>query len=305
MRVSDALLAALVMALWGFNLVAAKLGMRELPPILLIALRFTVVALVLVWFVRPPWERMGRILGLSVTLGGLHFSLMFTGLARVDASAAAIAIQLQVPFAALLAVWAFGDRLGWRRAAGMLVAFLGIGLIAGTPRVSQSLEGLGLVLAAGFVWAVAAIQIKRLGPINGFALNGWVALFAAPQLFLASLLVERPQWETLARATWMGWGAVLYMAVLVTIVGYGVWYRLLARYDVNQAMPFTLLVPVFGVLSGVLVLGEPLTRQMLIGGLLTLTGVALIVLRRSAASPRSALGARGLQRPAARRQIVD
>ncbi len=286
------------MALWGFNLVAAKLGMRELPPIFLIALRFALVALMLVWFVRPPWERMGRILALSVTLGGLHFSLMFTGLARVDASTAAIAIQLQVPFAALLAAWVFGDRLGWRRLSGMLVAFLGVALIAGTPRVSQSLDGLGLVLAAGFVWAVAAIQIKRLGPINGFALNGWVALFAAPQLFLASLLVEGPHWEALARATWMGWGAILYMAVLVTIVGYGLWYRLLARYDVNQAMPFTLLVPVFGVLSGVLVLGEPLTWQMLIGGVLTLTGVALIVLRRPALLPRPAAGVTKPQHPA-------
>jgi len=279
-KAQDALLAVLVMAIWGFNFVAAKIGLTELPPIFLIGLRFTLVAAVLLWLVRPPWERMGRVLGLSVTLGGLHFSLMFTGLQSVSASAAALAIQLQVPFAALLAALLFHEPFGWRRVLGMGVAFAGVALIAGTPEVSGSLGSLGLVVAAGLVWAVASIQIKEMGPVNGFALNAWVALFAAPQLLLVSLVLEDGQWAALAAASWRGWGAVAYMALVVTIVGYGFWYRLLGRYGINQAMPFTLLVPVFGVFSGVVVLGEPFGWQTLAGAVLTITGVSLILLGR-------------------------
>lgn len=280
MKVRDALFAVLTMLLWGVNFVAIKLGLTEFPPLFLLALRFLLVALVLVWFISPPWEKMGRILALSVTLGGVHFSFMFTGLQYVDASTAAIAIQLQVPFAAALAVLVFKDFLGWRRLTGMTLAFAGIVLIAGEPRVSQNLYGLALVVTAALVWAVANIQIKEMGEVNGFALNAWVSLFAAFQLFLASFLFENGQWQALTQAGWLGWGAILYMVVLVTIIGYGLWYHLMNKYEVNQTMPFTLLVPVFGVLSGVLFLGESLTWQMIAGGALTVVGVGVIVVRR-------------------------
>ena len=280
MTLTDALIAGLIMLLWGVNFVAIKFGLTELPPLLMLALRFAVVALVLIWFVRPPWEKMGRILALSVTLGGLHFSLMFTGLQYVDASTAAIAIQLQVPFAAVLSLLVFKDFLGWRRLLGMTIAFAGVVLIAGEPRGSQSLYGLGLVVTAALVWAVVNIQIKEIGQVNGFALNAWIALLATPQLLIASFLFEDNQWQALEQASWISWGAILYMAVLVTIVGYGLWYHLMSRYEVNQTMPFTLLVPVFGVLSGVLFLNEPFTWQMAVGGAMTVAGVGIIVLRR-------------------------
>jgi len=280
MTLTDALIAGLIMLLWGVNFVAIKFGLTELPPLLMLALRFAVVALVLIWFVRPPWEKMGRILSLSVTLGGLHFSLMFTGLQYVDASTAAIAIQLQVPFAAVLSLLVFKDFLGWRRLLGMAIAFAGVVLITGEPRVSQSLYGLGLVITAALVWAVVNIQIKEIGQVNGFALNAWIALLATPQLLIASFLFEDNQWQALEQASWISWGAILYMAVLVTIVGYGLWYHLMSRYEVNQTMPFTLLVPVFGVLSGVLFLNEPFTWQMAVGGAMTVAGVGIIVLRR-------------------------
>lgn len=274
------LLAVFVMMIWGFNFVVAKTGLTEFPPLFLMALRFGLVGLTLIWFVKPPGRQLGRILMLSVTLGSLHFSLMFTGLTRVDASVASIAIQLQVPFAAMLAAFVFKDRLGWRRAVGMALAFAGIVVIAGQPRVSADIGYLLLVIAASFVWAVANIQVKALGEINGWTLNAWISMFAAPQLLLISLLVEHGQWAALETATWRGWGSVGYMGIVVTMVGYGIWYRLIAGYPTNQTMPFTLLVPVFGVLSGMAVLGEPFTWQMVVGGLATVSGVGIIVRRR-------------------------
>jgi O-acetylserine/cysteine efflux transporter len=269
-----------IMAIWGVNFAVAKIGLEQLPPILMMALRFGLVALALGPFVTPPRGRFRPILLISVSLGLLHFSLMFTGLAGIDAATAAIAIQLQVPFAALLAAIFFKDRFGWRRALGMAIAFDGVALIAGEPRLAGSYLALTLVVLAACIWSVANIQIKLLGEIDGMVLNAWVAIFATPQLVAASLLLEDGQWAALTTADWRAWASVLYQSVLVFGLGYGVWYRLLRRYRVNQTMPFLLLVPVFGVASGVTFLGERLTAAFALGGLLTVAGVGIIVLRR-------------------------
>lgn len=284
MRTLDLAWILVVMIVWGFNFVVAKWGLAELPPIFLMALRFGMVAALLLPFVRMPRKNLGAILALSTTLGCLHFSLMFTGLAGVDASVASIAIQLQVPFAAILAAIVFKDRLGWRRMAGMGLAFAGIVVMAGEPRVASAPLPLALVLAASLLWAIANIQMKQLASIDGFALNAYMSLFAAPQLIIVSAVLETGQIEALRNASLWGYASLAYMAVMVTILSYAIWYRLLRRYSVNQTMPFTLLVPIFGVLSGVLVLDEPLTWRVLVGGIATIAGVGIIVLRR----PRTA-----------------
>jgi O-acetylserine/cysteine efflux transporter len=280
MKPADFALVLFVMIIWGLNFVVAKWGLAQFPPIFMMGLRFAVVALLLVPFVKVPRSRLAGILLLSFTLGCVHFSLMFTGMRDLDAAAVAIAIQIQVPFAALIAAVFLNDRLGWRRTLGMVLAFSGVVVMAGEPRLSGNLVPLFLVLGASFMWAVANVQIKQLGAVDGFALNAYLGLFAAPQLFITSALLEDGQLEALAGADWVGWSAVLYMAVLVTIVSYALWYRVLRRYTVNQAMPFTLLVPIVGVLSAALLLDEPLTWRVLLGGAATIAGVAVIVLRR-------------------------
>jgi O-acetylserine/cysteine efflux transporter len=105
-----------------------------------------------------------------------------------------------------------------------------------------------------------------------------MGLFAVPQLALASMLVEHDQLQAVTGADWLGWGALAYQAVVVVIICYGIWFRLLSRYTVNQVMPYTLLVPVFGVLSGVVLLDEPVTWSLIFGGAATIAGVATIVL---------------------------
>ncbi|HYG88861.1 MAG TPA: EamA family transporter [Azospirillum sp.] len=271
--------AMAVVALWGVNFGVAKIALLEFPPLFLMGMRFIIVAGLLLPFVTMPRGRMRGILVLSVILGTIHFPMMFNGIKGIDAATASVVAQLQVPFASLLAAVVFKDRLGWRRAMGMLVAFAGVLLIAGEPRLGDSLWALGLVVAASFAFAAANVQIKRLGSIDGFALNAWMGLFAAPQLLVLSALFEHGQWEAVRTASWAGWGSLLYIAVLATIVAYGLWYRLMRRYDVNQAVPFMLLIPLFGVLSGVVLLGEPVTWTLVVGGLLTVGGVGVIVLR--------------------------
>jgi O-acetylserine/cysteine efflux transporter len=280
MKPIDAGIILLVMLIWGLNFVMGKWALAQVPPIFLMALRFALVAALLLPFVTLPRDRLRGILALSITLGCVHFSLMFTGLRDVDAAVASIAIQTQVPFAALLAAMFLGDRLGWRRLLGMALAFAGIAVMAGEPRFSSNLLPIGLIVAGALMWAIANIQIKQLGAVDGFALSAYMSLFAVPQLLAASYLLESGQVDALARATWQAWASLAYMAVMVTIISYAMWYRLLRRYPVNQAMPFTLLVPIFGVLSGVVLLDEPLGWRIVIGGLATVAGVGIIVIRR-------------------------
>ena len=280
MRLADFLVGLMITVFWGMNFAVSKLGLAQFPPLLMIALRFAVVAVLLVPFLPMPRDRMREIALYAVTLGLLHFSLMFNGLARVDAAVAAITIQIQVPFAALLSAILLKDPPGWRRLLGMALAIGGVAILAGEPRSSSALWAIGLIVAAALVWAVSNIQMKQLADVDGFALNGWMALMATPLLLLASLILESGQWQAMADADWRGWGSVVYQALIVVILGYGLWYRLLRRYSVNQVMPFTLLVPLFGVLSGVVFLGEAVTWALAIGGLTTVAGVAIIVFRR-------------------------
>jgi O-acetylserine/cysteine efflux transporter len=273
-------LFVLVTFIWGMNFAAAKIGLQQLPPILMIALRWGLVGLVLLPFGLPARGQWGQIVMISVTLGLLHFSLMFWGLRILDAATAAIAIQLQVPFAAILAAVFFDDRLGWRRALGLTIAFAGVAIIAGEPRLNGQYLALATVITAACIWSVANIQIKKLGEINGFVLNGWIGILATPQLLIASWLLEQDQWQSLVTADWRAYASILYQTFLVVVFGYGLWFRLLRMYEVNQVMPFVLLVPVFGVLSGVLMLGEVLTLTFMIGGALTIVGVAIIIVRR-------------------------
>jgi O-acetylserine/cysteine efflux transporter len=202
----------------------------------------------------------------------------------IDAATAAIAIQLQVPFASILAAFVFGDKPGWRRLLGMAIAFVGVAIIAGEPRLGGAYGSLALVIGASMCWSVANIQIKRLQGVGGMTFNAWMAVFATPQLLLGSYVLEQGQWQALQEADWRILLTIVYQAIAVVVIGYSVWMWLLRQYDINQAMPLTLLVPPIGVLSGVLFLGEKLTLALLVGGALTIVGVAIILIRR----PRTA-----------------
>ena len=122
-------------------------------------------------------------------------------------------VQLEAPFGALVAWIAFRDRLGWRRAFGMLVAFLGVALIAGEPRYEDNLGSILLVVSGALAFAVGQAMIKKLGVVGGFTLVAWVAVFAVPQLFVSSWIFEDGQWEAIANAPPVVWGAVIYLGV--------------------------------------------------------------------------------------------
>lgn len=287
MQARSMLLATLVAALWGGNFIAAKLATREFSPLLLLALRFLITGLLMLPLAgRLPRRSLVPVLMVSVTLGVLHFGLMFAGVQRIDVGISSIAAQLGVPFSTLLAVLLFRDRLGWRRLLGVTIAFAGVVVLAGVPGAVDDLPGLGLVVAGAFAWAVANAVIKHYGPFDTHVLTAWMALLATPQLLGLSLLLEDGQWQSVIDATWVGWGALAYTVVGSTIVAYSLWYWLINTNPVSHVVPFTLLAPVFAVAAAVLLLGEQITLPLLIGGAMTIAGVGLCELRWRRVRPR-------------------
>jgi O-acetylserine/cysteine efflux transporter len=284
MRIHDILLALMAMLLWGLNFAVAKMAMAEFPPILLAALRFTLVALVLLPFFPRP-KQIRPIVELAATLGLLHFPMVFSGLALLDASTSAIVLQLQVPFGVIMAAVLLGEKLSWRHGLGMLIAFAGVALIAGAPRLEANRVGLIFLLTAAVAWGFSTVQLKKLGPIDPFTLNGWLGLFVAAELLLISLVVEGSPVPHIVAAGWRGWTGILYTSLISTIVAFGLWAKLVARYTVGQTMPFMLTVPVFAIIGGIVLNGDRMTPDIVAGGMLTIAGVGLIVLRR----PRSRL----------------
>jgi O-acetylserine/cysteine efflux transporter len=283
MRPIDAALTVGIMMIWGLNFVVAKLALAEMPAIFTMSLRFALVAILLLPFVKMPSRQdMKAIALLGFTLGGLHFSSMFTGMKNLDAGLAAISTQSQVPFAALLSAVILKDYPGWRRWTGMGLAFFGIWLATGGAVSGAAPFYVGLVLFASFMWAVANFQFKSLTHIDGFTLNAYTALWSVPFQIAFSAMLETGQIEAFVNASWRAYAGVVFMSVMITICTYWMWYRMLRRYSVNVTMPYTLLVPVFGVMAGVIFNGDDLGWRMIAGTAATIAGVAIIVLRRPA-----------------------
>lgn len=275
--------AMTVAVIWAFNFIAGAVGVETLPPLLFLTFRFSLVAVLLLPWLQFPAGRFRLVLLLSVLLGGLHFGCVFTGLQGTGAGPTAVAVQLSMPFSAILAFLYFGERLGPWQLIGMVVAFAGVYLLAGEPRAVPSLPHLGLVVFGALAWAFANIVIKQIGPISPFQLNAWLALLAAPQLLLASLVLEQGQLSALTDAGWQVFAAIVYTAVGASITAYGLWYYLIEKYEVNWIVPYTLLAPVLAVLLAAVFLGEPLTMGVVAGCLVTTFGVAMIQFLRPAA----------------------
>jgi O-acetylserine/cysteine efflux transporter len=280
MKPVDVLVAIAVAVIWGMGFVVAKAAMSHFSPILLMALRFSLTAACMIYFFRPPPGVFKQLFWISLISAALQYSLTFNGVRGIDASTAALLVQLEVPFGLIMAWLVFGDRISPKQVLGILIAFGGAVLIVGEPRLAGDLIYAFLVIGGAFTWSVGQIMIKKLGNVGGFNLLSGVALFAAPQLFVASLLFEQNQLEQISTASPAAWSAVVYLGLVMTALGYGLWYRLLGHYSINQVMPFLLLLPVTSVCGGIFFLGESLTTKIALGGCLAIGGVAMITIQR-------------------------
>ncbi|WP_397451644.1 DMT family transporter [Pseudomonas sp. NA-150] len=280
MPIRDSLIAILVAFLWGAQVTAVKIGGQELPSILMVAIRFALMAVVLVPFCGiPKRSELPQVFWIASLTGALHFGLLYCGISRVDASTSAVAYQLATPFTLLLAFAVLGERIALHVIGGIVLALLGVLTVLGGVGKGGALPGVLLVIAAAFVFAVGTILTKRWGPFNPVAISAWTALIATPELLIVSAVVEGHAWGSVMTASATAWAAVLYTAVSGGLIGFGLWYWLLGRHPVQRLAPFLLLVPVFAVALSQIFLKEGVSLSLVIGGMAVLIGVGLCQVR--------------------------
>ena len=274
MTTRQILLALIVPITWGLGYALTKIGMNQFSPLLLMSLRFGIAGLILVWFTKPPWGHMRDLFMVAFIGSTIQYGFTYYGLKGIDVSTASILVQLEGPILALLSTLILKERLGWPRALGMGLAFAGVVVIAGEPRLSESLDSVALVISGAAFWAIAQIMISRLKSLSGITILAWVAIIASPQMLLISLVIEKGQWHSIVSADLQDWSIVFYLSFIMTVIGYSIWYHLLRICDVSKLSPFLMLLPVSSIIAGIVLLEEQFTLTMGIGGLLIMAGVA-------------------------------
>ncbi len=283
MRPAHVFLAVLVAALWGFNFVVIRIGITNFPPLLFSAFRFTLAALPLVFFIRKPDVPWRIILGIGMVLGVVKFSLLFIGMdLGLSAGLASLVLQSQAFFTAILVALIFREMPRPMQVLGIAVAFAGIGLIATTVDNSVTPVGLALVVGAGFMWAISNLLMKQAGQVDMLALMVWVCLVPPIPLLALSMIFEGPQaaYVAVSNLTVQGIGAIAYIAFVATIFGFGVWGKLIQIYGASTVAPFSLLVPIFGMGSSALFLGEEFGWVRLGAAMMVIAGLVLTVVAK-------------------------
>ena len=273
-------MAMAVPLIWGTGFVVAKGAILEFPPILLMAFRFLVTSLVLIWFVKPPIGQLRALFLIAIVASAIQYSLTFTGLRGLDAGFAALIVQLEVPFLVILGAILLGEKASLRKWMGIIIAFAGVGLLIGKVEFNNAWGSVALVVAGAFTWAVGQIFVRKLKNIDGLTTTAWVAVFATPQLFVMSFIFETNQIEFITKASMSIWLAVLYLGLIMTALGYYFWNTLIRSYTIEKIAPFLLLLPVFSLIGGILFLGEMISGAKMFGGLIVILGVAFVSLEK-------------------------
>lgn len=278
MRLHHMALAILVVAIWGLNFVVIKVGLKEIPPILLCGLRFFLVAFPAVFLIKRPAAPLRMIVGFGLVMFSLQFALLFSGMyAGTTAGLASLLLQVQVFFTVLLAVLFLGEKASVWQIVGALISFSGIGLVMANLGGEISIYGLILIIAAAASWGVGSVISKKLGQVDMLALVVWGSLVAWPPLLALSFFLEQNSWtaETISNISWLTVGAIGYIVYPSTLIGFSAWSWLLSRYPAATVAPFTLLVPIFGFTASTVVLDEPLSIWKISAAALVIAGLSI------------------------------
>ena len=280
MKPTDIALALTVPILWGFGFAIAKPAVTHFPPLFLMAMTYGVTALCLCRRIRAVKTPFRFMIVLALLVATIQAGLIFYGLTGLPASTAVLVLQSSVPFSVLFAWPMAGERPTPLRLLGMGLSFVGIVIIVGEPEEASSLTSALMVLAGAALWALGQAAARQYGRDDGTTLTAGIAVHALPQMLIASALLEHGQWASIVSATWLDWATFAAFSLLGFVLAYTIWYGLLRRYRVDQVTPISLLMPVVGVLTGVLLLGEKVTIAELAGGAVVMAGLAVVIFSR-------------------------
>ena len=282
----DGLLALLVVMVWGLNFVVIKIGLHAMPPLLLGALRFMLVALPAIFFVPRPTVPLSLLAGYALTINFGQFAFLFSAIhLGMPAGLASLVLQAQAFFTLFLGVFAFKERLQGKQLAGLAIAVAGAAVLIAASYSGEhvALTGFLLSLAAAFSWACGNIFNKKIMQHprrpGVLSLVVWSAPIPVLPFLLASYLTDGPSvmLSSLLNIDVTTLLSLVYLAFGASIVGYGLWGALLGRYETWRVAPLSLLVPVFGIGSAALLLGERLSGTQLAGALLIMLGLYINV----------------------------
>ena len=194
MNLKDTFLATLVPIFLGFGFVIAKPAMEYFPPILLMGLRFTFAASILIWWFPIPKGYLKKIFIASLVANTIQYSFTYTGLNMIDASAAVLLVQMEVPFGVLFAYFMLKEKPTIRSLIGISIAFIGVYILTGSPNLDGKFIGAALTIIGSAIWALGQVLVKPLSKeINPLALVAWLALFSGPILITFLLFLMEIQ----------------------------------------------------------------------------------------------------------------
>jgi len=278
----DILIAISVPILLGFGFVIAKPAMEYFPPYLLMGMRFTIPALILVWWFPIPKGLFLDLFKVSFIGNTLQYGLTYNGLNIIDASSAVLLIQLEVPFGILIAFFLLKEIPSIKNIIGLVIAFFGVFILTGAPNLEGKYFGVLLTLSGAFTWSLGAVMAKPLSKkIGALALMTWLAVFSGPMLILISVIVNGNPIQYILFANFNSWLTVLYLGFFMQPAAYGAWYYVLSKYPVNKVMPVLLLLPITGLITAIFLLGEDPPKQVFLGGTVIVFGVGMILFTRS------------------------
>ena len=283
MNIKDTFVASLVPIFLGFGFVIAKPAFESFPPVLLMGLRFMFAASILIWWFPIPRGYLKKIFIASFIANTLQYSITYSGLNLIDASAAVLLVQTEVPFGVIFAYFMLREKPTVRALIGISIAFVGVYILTGSPNLDGKFIGFGLTIIGSATWALGQVLVKPLSKeINPLALVAWLALFSAPILIVFSSIFDGNTINYLSNAKFEHWIIAIYIGFIMQPITYGCFYYVLKNNPLYKVLPIvTMGIPPTGLLAAIFLLGEKPTQELFIGGAIIIIGVILIVFTKN------------------------
>jgi len=282
LNLKDTILASLVPIFLGFGFVIAKPAMEYFPPMLLMGLRFFFAASILIWWFPIPIGFLKKIFFVSFIANTLQYSITYTGLSMIDASAAVLLVQMEVPFGVIFAYFILKEKPTIRSLIGISVALIGVYILTGSPNLDGKFVGAALVVVGASIWALGQVLVKPLSKeINPIALVAWLALFSGPILITFSAIFDGNTINYFKAASLESWIIAIFLGFIMQPISYGCFYYVLKNNPLYKVLPIvTMGIPPTGLLAAIFLLGEEPTKELFIGGTIILLGVVMIVFNK-------------------------
>ncbi len=287
MKLRDFLILVFICVVWASNNIVSKIVVAQwdVPPLFYASVRFAVVTLATLPWLLPAPRPIWRIVTVAMLMGAGNFALLFIGFKTASPSAASVVIQLGMPMTTALSVLMLGEKVRWRRGIGMALTLAGALVVMWHPDGMALSAGLWLVAAAALAGSLGAVMMKQMEGIKPLRFQAWVGFSSLWPLALASAIFEHGQVAAVAAVPWGFVGAILFSALIVSVIGHTFYYSLIQRYEATLISPLTLMTPLFTIIMGVTITHDPFDLRMGIGASLALLGVLIIALRPNHVMP--------------------